>query len=447
MQYSHRALVAPQLYSVSARADTGSEVKQHGGAFFAKTMSTPQLHSHSATGLDTMDDVSQMSQESQDPATPGGNSSSTNGNNAMRCLDAADTEHILLSCPLMWRNSSDRNIQAQLWPAQGISPPSAAHQMAAAASSNIFSRAVARSPLEASSAPQAGGHWLSPTSRFSEEGLNHSPVDRMCAKRTRSGLSLSVRLPSLVELPGAEARCAAQDISHAGSAPAYHVAMVDLATARAAHAGLSQFSLSSPGDTLGAANSAGNHAEEAGKGGQVSAGESLAIAIAATKFSTPVLTRIRQSVTCGKRDTQSSAELTPSAANDMEQVATVRAPEGSSRVSDQKQRGGRKVLQLLESTQESMRSKWHQQLLCERTSSLREPPRKNHAGARFQSSACAFPKPGNCVYSVHIVTLPSLHGVLPCSTLPVVRKLQDTDVESFQSRTAALSRHSARYCR
>lgn len=388
-------------------ADTGSEVKQHGGAFFAKTMSTPLLHNHSATALDVMDDSRRFSEESQEVGgnSPGGNSSAT-GNTTTRSLDAADTEHILLSCPLMWRKNSERNGQAQAGNVQGQTPCAAPqHMYTTSSTAHVFSRAVARSPLEASSG-LACRDWLTHNPRLSEEVLPHSPVDRMCAKRTRSGLS--VRLPSLVELPGAEARCAAQDASpdggsghahhrsycHAGSAPVSvlpgaHIDMAELAAARSAHAGLSQFSMSSPDGVLGAPELMGNSVEEATGDAKFSAGETLAVAIAAAKFSTPVLTRIRQSVVCGERDTQSSAEPapTPDSTGQGPAQGVAMGVQGRPCVSDQKQRGGLKVLQLLETTQEDMRTKWLQQLLCQRTSSMQEPSQFINTPPRFQNSA------------------------------------------------------------
>lgn len=305
-----------------------------------------------------------------------------------RELDAADTEHVLLQSTMMWDSSSHPGAAPLPLPVVQRAEMSHVAQVShgTAPAGSWFTRV---GPRHAAEAP-----LLTPfrdVQRASEDGSStcRSPRHSNTAKRSRSGLSQ--RLPSLVELPGAEARCAAPDvdleldcasardsldgtlgqIQASVSLPGQAVEpMTEVAAARMAHAGLSQFSSSSPG--------IGVHAHRAGAeqdAGEVFVppGMMISTALARLRYAAPALARVRSTVlhaATGRLQVMARPEDYVSPQTKASAIVPHDAVEGTGeRVSgEQKQRGGLSVMQLLQHSKDHDRELWRQRLLTRKSS-------------------------------------------------------------------------------
>lgn len=294
-------------------------------------------------------------------------------------LDAADTVHVLLQSPMMWDPGSH--------PGAAPLPQSVCRRTDASLSvshvasgtgpgSSSFTRVVPRQPAEPSLVLP-----FRDVQRASEDGGSaacRSPGGSNPAKRTRSGLSQ--RLPSLVELPGAEARCALQDAdveldcasardsldgtiqAHTStSLPGRGVLPVaDCATVRPVPGGLSRFQSSSPGSERGLQDAC-----EAEAGGEAvrKPGLMISTALARLQYAAPALARVRSTVLFAASGQPTAAVQQPHG-----DVGVESASARGCTAEEQKQRGSLSVMQLLQTSKDNDRERWRARLLSRKAS-------------------------------------------------------------------------------
>lgn len=362
-------------------AECGSETKQHGGALFARaklgqgtqSRSAPLLKQDSCSSAEGASPVTQSAALSELSGPPGQ-------------LDAADTVHVLLHNPMMWDPSSHPGAVPLPQPVgrRADAAPSVTQMSSGPGpAGSSFTRVASWQAVDASLVTP-----FRDVQRASEDGSSavcRSPGGSNPAKRTRSGLSQ--RLPSLVELPGAEARCAAQDIdmeldctsardsldgmiqAHtAASLPGRgcSVPMTDFAVARPAQGGLSCVSSSSPGVGPSLHDTGAGSLEEP----VMPPGLMIYTALARLQYAAPALARVRSTVLRG-----ATGRLAAEARHASEHVEACRdsvkvdACASSGRISEeQKQRGSLSVMQLLQTSKDNDRERWRSRLLNRKAS-------------------------------------------------------------------------------
>lgn len=372
-----------------ACADSGSETKQHGGALFASASMAPGSQSRSAPLFKrdssssgecacAAPDVGLQSVASMPP----------------RDLDAADTVHVLLQNPMMWDPSSH--------PGASQLPPPAVQRTEMLSLAQVSTGTVSAGSSFTRVGPR---HAVEPTvvtpfwdvQRGSDDGAApcRSAGNSSAAKRSRSGLSQ--RLPSLVELPGAEARCAAQDAdleldcASARDSLDGTLGQLQAQASLPGQAPLAQLTGEpgaerSPGSgqvlSTPASYAADSHAQ-AGMDADVDIGETIvppgmriSTALARLRYAAPVLARVRSTVL-------HAATGRPEAAPQPEQVVVPRVADaevaaaapheaeewrGRRASGEQKQRGGLSVMQLLQHSKDHDRERWRRRLLSRKAS-------------------------------------------------------------------------------
>eukprot|EP00892_Ulva_mutabilis_P007139 jgi/Ulvmu1/4798/UM020_0083.1 len=372
--------------AVWARTDSGSETKQHGGALFARAKVSAGSHSHSAPLFKR---ESSSSGECTCVAPDGGLQSVAS--TPQRELDAADTEHVLLQNPMIWNPSS--------------------HPAAPNLPLPVVQRAEMGQPLpHVPGGPSPAGAWFTrvvprpqgdplPVTPFwdmqrgSDDGAapGRPTGNSSAAKRSRSGLSQ--RLPSLVELPGAEARCAAQhadlelDCASARdsldgtlgapgvlSLPGQARQAMPYAAEPAALGGVDVgHGRTADAQHKGDAAASGDDADGSGPG--MPPGMRISTALARLRYAAPVLARVRSTVlhaATGRAEAagQPQPDVTHRVA-DAEATAVPHDREvrrGQRSLGEQKQRGGLSVMQLLQHSRDHDRERWRGRLLSRKAS-------------------------------------------------------------------------------
>lgn len=303
-------------------------------------------------------------------------------------LDAADTVHVLLKNQMMWDPSSHPGAAPLPQPVGGCEradpcdPCVSQISSGTGPGSSSFTRVV---PRHAAEAP-----LITPfrdVQRASDDGtaaVCRSPGSSNPGKRTRSGLSQ--RLPSLVELPGAEARCALQDSGveldcasardsldgtiHAHTSVSLPsrgpLPTTDSAAARPVAGGLSGYSSSSPG---AAASLQDTGAAVGAEEPLLQPGIVISTALARLQYAAPALARVRATVTRAASGTQPAHGQAAAAAPWPGTGPSEAVVSGTGRTSEeQKQRGSESVMQLLQTSNDHDRERWRSRLLNRKAS-------------------------------------------------------------------------------
>ena len=351
-----------------ACADTGTEVKQHGGGFFSQGIASAQTLLSSGSETRSLSASVHASQATSDAASSPVVVSPMKDQAKM---DAADTEHVLLGGRMMWdpsaalvsspEGSADGGVSGRIFAApQGNASSDAASPVA---------RVVARLQLE----PNGNAAAALANARACGTGAAHS----MAPKRSRSGLSN--RLPSLVELPMEEDEAERVGGGCAGgrgtqfdmretksvSVPGgWTRSVTEEAAARGgAGPGRGQYSSSSPG--LAVRSDLGGQGGHRCSADASSSGEhdnaALVLALARAARNAPMLSLVRAAM-CKAAFGQGFAHLSQPAAPVAPAGDAPRAQRRSSDSdrADAKRHGSQVLMEALEAQQASARQRWLQ---------------------------------------------------------------------------------------
>jgi hypothetical protein len=359
--------------AVGAHAGAGSEIKQHGGCFFAHGIIKAQhFLSGSVSARSQSQSLTPECTEDASPSVPSICDSPRHHPADRRpCgrVDAADTEHVLLENSMMWdpaRRSSSDSMRAAC--EENLVSTSVEHADDTAVRSPVSSvvQTFARVQLES-----VGGV----SSLMSRPARCNSAA---ALKRSRSGLSN--RLPSLVELPMEEDA----GISHSSRTSSIGSPNADMQgtksvslpgiwgrcsltqeiSAGGCDAG-SNFSLSSPGAVHG--NLAGHQAR--GDAHDATSSTAITDALARASHSAPMLSLVRAAL-CKAAFGQGLKHL--SAADGFSQSPSLVSSTNSAELgsesnalgrmerSDQKRHGSQVLMQVLEAADADSRRQWLQ---------------------------------------------------------------------------------------